>query len=167
MASLDMAQLCLEEMKNSGKINTYNLLDAMQNLIGSAGALSRYFWPSSKKTIHCKRAEALKLAFSIQDDNPLKERKVRNFVEHFDENLDEFLSNYPTGIIIPSFVGLKPKETNVIPLFFRAYYVDTWSFCVMHFEYDIRPIGHELIRISDLLTEYNKTGRLPNMMSKL
>jgi hypothetical protein len=80
MAGLGQLQYYLDELDAGKKIDDNRVLDLVQQLIGHAGALSRYFWPSSKEAVHVRRSEKLKAAFGITEENPLKDRKVRNFM---------------------------------------------------------------------------------------
>jgi hypothetical protein len=164
VSNLAQLQFCLDEHSSHRPVNDDQILDLVQNLISNAGALSRYFWPSSKKTIHVERANALQLTFGISDDNPLKDRKIRNFIEHFDENLDNFLGKLIAGTIIPSYVGYQSGSDELKPNFFRAYYLDKAVFCVLDNEYSIVPIIKEVTELhQQLLKLQNEGGRLPDI----
>ncbi|MDB4902389.1 MAG: hypothetical protein JWQ63_1670 [Mucilaginibacter sp.] len=162
MYALGRLQVSLKAWSEGLPVNDYEIIDYVQNLIIGAGAISRYFWPSDKKPIHQNRAKALRDAFDIKDDNPLKDRKVRNFVEHFDENLDEFLAKFPIGVFMPSFVGERPPEQQVRTSLFRAYYVDDHTFHALEHEYAMLPIIKELHGLHQLLEQAARDGgRLP------
>lgn len=135
------------------------LLDAVQNLVTYAGALSRYFWPTDKTPLHQLRGERLREAFSIDDSSTLKDRKLRNFIEHFDEKLDTYLMKGMFGNIVPSHVGFK-SQVSEVDHFFRVYFLDEAVFRVLDLEYKIDPIIHEVIRIHNLLFDFRETGRL-------
>jgi hypothetical protein len=64
-------------------------------------ALSRFFWPASKKSLPQARGQRLRQAFDIEDDCPLHDRELRNALEHFDERLDEYLIGNLAGNIFP------------------------------------------------------------------
>jgi hypothetical protein len=163
MANLAQLQYCLDELFEDRNVDDGKIIDFVQSLISSAGALSRYFWPSNKKELHRNRGNKLRASFGITDNNPLQDRKVRNFVEHFDENLDLYLSKILSGTIIPTYVGYKPLENQIKPSFFRAYYLEESTFCVLDIEYDILPIVKELTRLHKLLLKaIEDGGRLPD-----
>lgn len=164
MAGLSQLQYCLDELDEGKEIDDNRVLDLVQQLIGNAGALSRYFWPSSKEVVHVSRSEKLKAAFGIAEENPLKDRKVRNFIEHFDENLDDYLAKMLSGVIIPSYVGNKREANGGLRRdFFRAYYIRESTFCVLGLEYDIIPIVYELNELHKKLIKCNNDGgRLPS-----
>lgn len=162
LINLSQLQYCLDELYYERTVNEDQMLDFVQNIISNAGALSRYFWPSSNKPIHQKRAAKLRESCGIADDNPLKDRKVRNFVEHFDENLDSFLAKMLAGMIVPSYVGTEPQNQQVPPKFFRAYYLEKATFCSLDMEYDMLPIVKEINDLHKRLEQFKNTGgRLP------
>jgi hypothetical protein len=70
-------------------------------------ATSRFFWPPVAKnkalqSVTKFRGAKLRTAFNMQDDSALKNRKLRNIIEHYDEYLDEFLLQDPIGVMLPS-----------------------------------------------------------------
>ena len=136
------------------------ILNELQNVVIQGGALSRYFWPVQKG--HEDRARQLRQALVINDDNSLKNRNLRNAIEHFDERLDDYLSDGLVGYIFPEFVAPRPQEEGVRGHFFRAYFIDCGVFRLLDAEYEIEPIAREIQRISTLLIEADKNGgRLP------
>ena len=78
LLNLSQLQYCLDELYHERPVNEDQMLDFVQNIISNAGALSRYFWPSSTKSIHEKRAtKRYVLVAGLDENNPLKERKVK------------------------------------------------------------------------------------------
>lgn len=137
------------------------ILNELQNITIQGGALSRYFWPAQKG--HEDRARQLRQALVVDDDNPLKNRHLRNAIEHFDEKLDTYLSNGLVGCIFPEFVAPRPQEDGVPGHFFRAYFIDCGVFRLLDAEYEIEPIVREIQRINALLIEADTNGgRLPS-----
>lgn len=151
-------QSCLEKLASGNGVDLDQMLDFVQNIISNAGTLSRYFWPASKKKIHQNRAAKLRQSFCVTDDNPLKDRKVRNFVEHFDENLDIFLSQLMAGVIIPQHIGYREQNEQVPPRFFRAYYVDEGVFCSLDMEYELSPIVNQINELHKRFRLSRETG---------
>lgn len=143
---------------------TEEILDSLQNLIAKAAALSRYFWPArdGKNQVHKRRADLLCRAFAVNDGSPLKDRELRNCMEHFDERLDHYLSKLIIGHIIPSYVGLAPGQSEVPQHFFRAYFSDISTFAVLGSHYRIEPIVDEISRLHRILLQCDSHGcRLP------
>ncbi len=81
------------------------LISSVQEAIGHAGALSRYFWSSGlgrkspKELIKLRqeRAKKLREKFELTESSPLRDRALRDAWEHFDERLDIFLITIDTG----------------------------------------------------------------------
>ncbi|TBR07865.1 MAG: hypothetical protein EPO47_10155 [Rugosibacter sp.] len=143
---------------------TEEILNSLQNLIARAAALSRYLWPArdGKNQEHKRRAEQLCQAFSVTDESPLKDRELRNCMEHFDERLDHYLSKLIIGHIIPSYVGHVPEQFEVPQHVFRAYFVDIGTFAILGTRYKILPIVDEISRLHSILLRCNTEGcRLP------
>lgn len=123
------------------------ILDHIQNLLIHAGALSRYFWPSKpgKHHLHEYRAETLKKHYGLSEDSPLKSRKLRNLLEHFDENLDKYLWSKPiVGYVLPAYVGAQIESGGVPAHLFRAFYIDIGIFETLGVRHEIQPIVDEV-----------------------
>jgi len=164
MESQTQLQIIIKELEN-GRPNTKDatdtVIDLVQNLLINAASISRYFWPASSDRLHKKRGQRLREVFSISESNPLKDRNVRNFMEHFDEKLDIWLSVPVAGTIIPSSVGRRITDDRGVQHFFRAFHTDDWTFEILRNEVKVIPIIGEIIRIYLLLEEFRKEGRFP------
>lgn len=135
------------------------ILNIFQNMIINVAGISRFFWPSRNEGFYNNRAEKLREVYNIGNLSPLKNRQMRNLIEHFDENLDDFLNKYGAKNIIPSYVGNKPLR-NENTIFFRAYFSDKTIFKVLNKEYKLIPIIDEINRIHQiLLIQREKGGR--------
>ncbi|WP_075179994.1 hypothetical protein [Neptunomonas phycophila] len=124
-----------------------SILDHLQNLLVHAGALSRYFWPSKpgKHDLHKHRAETLKKHFGLTDESPLKSRKLRNQLEHFDENLDKYLWAKPiVGHVLPAYVGEEIESGGVPAHLFRAFYLDNGVYETLGVRHEVQPIVDEV-----------------------
>ncbi|MDT4331213.1 hypothetical protein ACQE3E_15300 [Methylomonas sp. MED-D] len=134
------------------------ILDHLQNILTHAAALSRYFWPSKpgKNSLHQKRAETLMAEFDLNDGSPLKNRKLRNQLEHFDENLDNYLWSKPlVGYVLPAYVGGVFDNDGVPTHLFRAFYIDVGIFETLGQRYEVQPIVDELCKIHDKFNSAN------------
>lgn len=133
------------------------ILDLFQNIILNAAGISRFFWPSKNAGIYKIRAEKLREVYNVSDISVLKNRDMRNLIEHFDENLDDFLKEFISGIVMPKYVGpidyVDDKRT-----FFRAYFYDKQIFKMLNVEYEIKPIIAEIKRIHEILLLQQKNG---------
>lgn len=131
-------------------------LSELQNLVVNAGALSRYFWPA--RADHRWRGAELRQAFQIGDDHPLKDRKFRNAIEHFDENLDDYLDGGVFGCILPEHIGPALHSGGIPTHIFRAFYVDTGKFQLLGDTYDIQPVADAVAELHGQLTHMDSNG---------
>jgi predicted P-loop ATPase len=134
------------------------VINNVQNILVQAAAISRYFWPSTpgKNKIHEKRADHLRKIFEISDGSPLKNRTLRNQLEHFDEKLDIYLASKPiVGYVLPAYVGGLPETDGVPAHLFRAFYIDAGVFDVLGVRHEVQPIVDELCRIYTGIHEEN------------
>jgi hypothetical protein len=135
------------------------LIDLVENIINQAATISRYFWPTKQQTkIHRLRGEKLREALLINEHNILKSRSVRNFVEHFDENLDEFLNKPIAGNFLPKSIVFNSTELNEVTFVFRAYIINEFKYRTLDREICIIPIIKEIYRIHNLLVNFNANG---------
>ncbi|WP_136666524.1 hypothetical protein [Flavobacterium sp. H122] len=126
------------------------ILDMFQNIILNAAGISRFFWPSKNTGYHKIRAKKLREVYSVSNSSVLKNREMRNLIEHFDEKLDDFLKEFVAGKVMPKYVGpmfFSYKTT----IFFRAFIFDKFIFKIFNVEYEINPIIAEIKRIHEIL----------------
>lgn len=162
MVSIEWVSTVLEEIYHDlsgnalAQLDRRAMLGELQNIIVQAAALSRYFWPVRQG--HEARAKQLRAAFDVADDNPLKNRDLRNEIEHFDERLDAYLSEEIAGYTFPEFVGPLLESDGVPTHIFRAYYIDAGLFEMLGKRYEIEPLAHEILRVHDRLLFADRNG---------
>jgi len=145
--------------------NTNGVLNDCQNIVHRAGALSRYFWPVRKA--YEGRGEYLRKIFSIEKHCLLKDRDLRNWMEHFDEKLDDCMKEFMAGVIVPSYLGPEPPKDGVPSHIFRAYYCDTGIFEILGMKIELQPLVNEIMCIHDQLVECSDNGmRFPPQKNK-
>jgi hypothetical protein len=160
------AVACTLEAVSRGELARSDLdddgfLNQLQNIVLHGAALSRFFWPVRKG--YEARGEHLRAAFDVTDASPLKNRDLRNALEHFDERLDVYLQSSVVGVILPRYVGWTLEPDGVPAHLFRAYFIDRGIFSLLGQEYEMQPIVDEIGRIHDLLVAANENGsRLPS-----
>lgn len=84
--------------------NKEQLVSLVQEAVGHAAALSRYFWPSpGGKLNKLKKYRGIKLRskFNLTEESALNNREIRNAWEHFDERLDSYMLEFDTGFFFP------------------------------------------------------------------
>lgn len=125
-----------------------------------AGALSRFFWPMKKDNLLAvARGKRLRNAFELDDDSPLKCRKLRNAFEHFDEDLDRFLLEDRAGCFSPiPIVGDHSLADEPVGNLFKL--VDPkHGICVLLGEkFEFRPIRREVQRVLTRALEMDENG---------
>lgn len=130
------------------------LLDEMQNIVIQSGAISKFFWPprNGKNELHKKRGEFLQKLFNIKPDSPLKSRKVRDHIEHFDEKLDNYLYDPQkpvSGYIFPELVADIDDNEGTPHHIFRGYYLQTGIFQILNEQIEINSLVEEIVKISE------------------
>lgn len=136
------------------------LVSVIQEAVGHAAALSRYFWPSpfgpknkpNLLNLKQKRGEYLRELFILDDNSPLYNRDLRNAWEHFDEKLDVYLIEKVSGMFFPmSQIGSHLEADNPINRVFKL--LDPVEECLvlMGKKYFFAPIREEVVRIYNQL----------------
>lgn len=135
------------------------ILDWVQNIFTQAAALSRYFWAVKKREkIHKNRSIYLRKVFGIKDSSALRDRDLRNLMEHFDEYLDDFITKPVVGTVIPGHVGLELPDDGVPKHIFRAFYNRTGTFEVMGCRYELQPVVDEIYEVHRKLAKFADGG---------
>lgn len=137
--------------------NDNMILDLFENIILDAGGISRFFWPSKNHGHYKIRAEKLREVYHIDDSSVLKNRDMRNYIEHFDEKLDDFLKEFSTWKVMRKYVG----PFNLVDdnrTFFRAYFYDKDIFKMFNIEYEMEPIIDEIRRIHKILLQQQQNN---------
>lgn len=76
---------------NVRKLAQSEVFRSIHSLLTHASNVSRLLWPSRPKDSKAERGRILRKALGIPDDDyPLKSRRLRDHLEHFDERLDEW-----------------------------------------------------------------------------
>lgn len=148
-----------QESDKKESLAQQSFLDELQNIVQQGAAISRYFWPSKckdkkKNDIFQSRALFLKHHFGVSDSSTLKDRSIRNAIEHFDERLDMYLQTPISGHFCPNYIGKKPQSDRGVYKFFRAFFTDTQEFEIFGEAFLIHPLIEEIIRI-DQHVRYN------------
>jgi len=135
------------------------LIDLAENIVNQAGIISRYFFPTKdrrnpdKNKIHQLRGEKLRSMFSIDENNILTDRKFRNHIEHFDENLDKFLNQPVAGVIYPKTIFQNSAEITSIMHLFKAYVVKDFKYISLSQEIALAALVEEIYRIYNLIID--------------
>lgn len=144
-----------------GDMDADAFLNHLQNIVLQGASLSRFFWPV--RPGHEGRGEHLRTSLGVTDASQLKNRDLRNALEHFDERLDRYLQANVVGYILPRYVGPTLESDGVPSHLFRAYFFDRGVFSLLGQEYEMQPLVDEIGRIHNLLlTGVENGSRLPS-----
>lgn len=89
--------------------NDNEAVSSLHEALTHSAALSRFFWPSGLggkgrpdlKRLAEARASRLRKLYALDDQSALKDRNLRDALEHFDERLDQYLLGLEAGYIFP------------------------------------------------------------------
>lgn len=140
------------------------LVGKIQEAIGHAAALSRYFWPSPQgkgamRQLKDSRGQKLRSAFKVDENSPIYDRELRNAWEHFDERLDNYLLHGQAGMFFPGCIVGSHQDTDE-PISHVFKLLDTESECLVLLgeKYFFSPIRSEVERILQLADAADKNG---------
>lgn len=143
----------IENFEKTNKINCNLVLGNIQNIILQAGNISKYFFPIAKNEISLDRARELREVFLIENDSVLKNKKLRNAIEHLDEKMDVFFQSFKAGNFYPSCVGYEHEFNERLDVFFKAYLLDSQRFVILNESFKITPLMEEIERIYDMIKD--------------
>lgn len=135
------------------------IVNGVQTLAINAAAISRYLWPAGKDAARLARGRRLREGLRVAEDSPLKNRDLRNHLEHFDERLDAFCGTLLAGHILPAYVGPIPPTPEVPTYLFRGYYTDVGVFEILGKRFETQPILDALQDLHASLVECSSNGR--------
>jgi hypothetical protein len=135
--------------------------------LGHCGSLSRFFWPSglgyretqAQRSLKIARGAKLRKAFGLTSNCLLKDRRLRDLLEHFDERLDRYLLSHDSGyffrgaIIGDSELADDP-EGNIFKL------VDHRNSCfvLLGEKHQFGELRKEVERVYELAVDMDKSG---------
>ena len=76
---------------------------SVQSLLIATGNVSKLLWPS--KCIVPKRRMELRTSLGVSDSSPIKPRKIRNYFEHFDNELEKWATSSHRKNFVDSNIG--------------------------------------------------------------
>lgn len=136
-----------------------DLVSSLQEAIGHATNLSWYFFNDGgkrkpKEIIEFikNRSNGFKEEFNITDESALKDRRLRNMFEHFDEKLDIYLLQTLAGTFYPmpkvgkiSEIGKKEFDKN-----FKMLDIEEKCLVILNEEFYFEEIAKEVFRIYEI-----------------
>ena len=104
-----------------------------------------------KNRLHNVRAIRLRTAFNVEEISILRDRKIRNALEHFDEKLDEFFlleqagNFFPTAIVDNHHIADEPTSK-----FFKLVDPDAGIFVLLNEKFEFSKVRLEISHIAVL-----------------
>lgn len=142
-----------------------DLVSSLQEAIGHAANLSWYFFNEGGRATKHKpqeivdfiknRSNGFKEEFNITDKSSLKDRRLRNMFEHFDEKLDIYLLQTLAGTFYPmprvgkiSEIGQKEFDKN-----FKMLDIEEKCLVIFNEVFYFEDIANEVVRIYEIAKE--------------
>ena len=75
---------------------------AVQSVLAAAANVSKILWPRKK---YAQRGKMMRELLNISDDSPLHDRSFRNYFEHFDERIEDWLTLAPSASYTDRAIG--------------------------------------------------------------
>lgn len=131
----------------------------IQEALTHSASLSRFFWPSRDKGVTFSRGAKLRKHFSVPDNSPLKDKSLRNALEHYDERLDDFLLEDHAGTFYPqSIIGPASFSDEQVTYIFRLVDPETKIFILLGKKYHFGPVREAVKQIFEQATGMNNNG---------
>lgn len=144
-----------------------NQVSAVHEVINHSASLSRFFWPSALrksssdqlKKLTEARASKLREAFNMTNDSPLKNRNIRDSLEHFDERLDLYLLPNDSGYFFPTpIIGNADLASDSLGHIFKLVDPKTSTFVCLGVPYQFGTLRKEAIRVHSLAQKMDENG---------
>ena len=118
-------------------------------ILAHAGNVSKLFWPVQR----CRpQRERLRAALKMHQTSPLYSRGVRDSLEHYDEELEDWYDNSPHRNLIDMSIG--PPDVIAGPIKYHRYF-DPYNsvLTVLGETVDLRVLVQELRRVEQIAGE--------------
>jgi hypothetical protein len=146
-----------ENLESSQKDIT--IISAVHEALTHATALSHYFWPIRDKGTTMARGQKLQASFGLNDTSPLYDKDLRHALEHFDERLDQFLTEGPVGQFFPnSIIASSSLAEEQVTHIFRLVDPQEKVFVLLGKKYSFSAIRAEVQSIHDKALAMNANG---------
>jgi len=156
MAYIDLTEILKAlQSKQVEREDVERIWSFIHAFLVASGNISKILWP---KTKYSDRGDALRKYLSIKDDSPLGIRKPRNYLEHFDEYLQEWIESTKNHRYIDSSFGslelIKVSDPDFEKGdFLRFFDYQLWVIVFSKFSFDLKPI---IKAIDELLTKVRR-----------
>ena len=105
------------------------------------------------------RAAKLRAAFGMDYDSPLRTRRLRDALEHFDERLDAYLLALDAGMVFPDpMVGRVEMVNESLGHLFKMVDPSASQFVLLGEPHSFGDVREEVERILDLAMTMDRAG---------
>ncbi len=150
---------------------------AIHSFLAHTSNTSRLFWPSVPARRHSEqahryaarlstldrvqRAEALRDAFALVDDSPLRARTLRDHLEHFDERMDHWRTTSVRQNMVNDMIGPLNAIQGIEPSdMFRCFDPGSKSFIFRGETFDLQSLATEVGRVHTLAQQLCDRSRM-------
>jgi hypothetical protein len=131
----------------------------VHDALAHCAALSRFFWPPKRSRpsateLARARGQRLRKLFHLEDGSPLRDRNLRNALEHFDERLDDFLIQNDVGYFMPqAMVDSHEIADDPLAKIFKLVDPEKHIFVILNEKFAFAELSREAARILMLADE--------------
>lgn len=93
MLQSKIARRASERLESSD--NDVDTWSSIQSILVATANVSKILWPTIK---YKARGERLRQMLRVENSNILSSRKLRNYFEHYDEQIDEWFTNQSSSV---------------------------------------------------------------------
>jgi hypothetical protein len=115
----------LDRAANRPETDFDGIFGAIQALLAAAANISKVLWPVSTRAtrdVIPRRGAILRARLTVGDDSALRDRRLRNHFEHFDERLESFIAQQTRSfadVLVGAAPGSRPDYLE--QFYFRRY----------------------------------------------
>ena len=142
------AAVCYNEMVHYSKLSDWDLNKgrlwySLELFLIAAAKISIIFRP---KLQYKKRGEELSNILSVDSTAAFHTRRPRNYLEHFDEQLDDWYATSTRHNLADSVIF--PSNKIIGADYLRGFFTDNFAFVFLKEEYEITPIYESILELS-------------------
>jgi hypothetical protein len=152
MSADDLASALATTGRNADKIG--RVFFAIQNMLNAAANLSKAFWGQARSR-ELER-EPLRKSLGVEDTSPIRQVRMRNHYEHFDERLAEWWKQSTHRNYLDRTIGIRRPAGLASVDLFRMFMPSTGELWFWGEKFDLNAIVAEARRILPLATEESK-----------
>ncbi|AJI08672.1 hypothetical protein [Bacillus cereus] len=121
-----------------------------QSMLNSAANISKFLWSFDDKDKYSEERKEIRKLLGVKNDSPLKNRKVRNCIEHYDERLLAWAKKIKENeVFTDACIGTESSYNEYSFTPFRYYTKDTNTIYYKKYTFKIDEMLNEIVMIKD------------------